>query len=385
MTDMTETYLFPNEPQYFTREHFERLMIHVHKSGGSDVTIQSEEPVKLHVNGGIYNITRRKINYYELTEIVNDFYGSNGTARVLDGNEIDGSMVIRCGQTNLRFRVNVTGCYVAGCANGMQLTARVINSKPMSLEQMSVEQEIIDGFYPDDGLVLVCGSTGSGKSSLLAGAMAHRLSDPNVQIKLITAESPIEYVYDEIEKHSSSVAQSEVPTNLKSFAAAVRNALRRAPDYILIGEARDRETIEATLEASETGHTVYSTVHSDSVHGTLYRLINAFLPDERPAKMYEIIEQLRMIVVQRLLKKKNGGRVACREFLVISNDIRDQLRSCDYPRQAVAKIKEITALRGRSMSASAKMLLDKGLIDFEEYNRVTALDRASRIEREFHE
>lgn len=369
-------YYLPSEPQFFAEEQFKELMLHAYDLGASDITIQSEEPVKIQLHGRIRQVTRRALNDFEIEGIVSLLYGSNGVGRLKDGKDIDCSYIIRLGtKKNIRFRINITPCYAYGLT-GCQITARTINSKPLTPEQMRIEQAILDAFYPEEGLVLVCGGTGSGKSTTLSGMMAHKISQPGSNIKLITGESPIEYVYDDIEKCDSSVAQSEVPTHLPNFAAVVRNALRRAPDYILIGESRDLETIESTLEASETGHTVYSTVHSDSVHGTLYRLVNTFPSEERSTKLYEIIEQLRLIVVQRLLKKKGGGRIACREYLVFNQDIRDRLRSCSEPREAVNMVKELTRLYGKSTYQSAQELFNADLIEPDEFEVIAAIERA---------
>ena len=141
---------------------------------------------------------------------------------------------------------------------------------------MNLPQTILDAIEPEQGVVYITGATGSGKSTLLASIIRDIAENAESHRKILTYESPIEFVYDTVEKTSSIVSQSEIPRHLPSFAAGVRNALRRKPRLILVGEARDPETISAVMEAAMTGHPVYTTLHSNGVAETMRRLVTTF-------------------------------------------------------------------------------------------------------------
>lgn len=368
-----DQYGFHDEPRNFTRLDFDALLTHATGKGASDITIQSDEPVVAYIEGRNLRITKRALNNNELEVIVNHIYGSNGVSRIRGGEDIDtrypvvkraaneaGNMVI---VEKLGFRINITGCWARGDDNGMQITCRSIKSSPPRLKTMAVEERIVDDFFPEQGLVCVCGPTGSGKTTLLASAMVEVIIDPDSHKKIITLESPIEFTFDDIPRASAVVSQHEIPRHLKSFARGVRNTLRRAPKIILVGESRDGETVEAALEASQTGHTVYTTVHSNSVANTLARMANMFPPNERMTKVFELAESMRMIVVQRLVRKKDGsGRVALREFLVFDQAVRDQLRVVSTLREAEHILAKLVEKRGQSMLSAAQRAFDAGQI-----------------------
>lgn len=368
-----DEYGLPDEPRVFTRESFDELLMHATRKGASDITLQTEEPVYAYIEGRNLRITKRALSSHEIETITNHIYGTNGVSRIRSGEDIDtrypvvrrapnaaGSMVV---VEKLGFRINITGCWARGDDNGMQITCRTIKASPPRLCDMKVEEGIIEHFFPEQGLVCVCGPTGSGKSTLLAGAMREVIEQPDSHKKIITLEAPIEYTFDDIARASALVSQHEVPRHLKSFARGVRNTLRRAPKIILVGESRDGETVEASLEASQTGHTVYTTVHSNSVANTIARMANMFPPNERMTKVFELVESLRMVVVQRLVRKVDGtGRVALREFLAFDQAVRDQLRVVTSLREAEHILSKLVEKRGQTMLSAAQRAFDAGLI-----------------------
>ncbi len=377
---------FKNEPRFFNKEEFDRLLVHVADNDGADLTIQTEEPAYAYIRGENVRVTTRSMTSSEIEIICNHIYGQqNGVANIRAGGEIDVRHPVILKETNAQgstitkakygFRVNITGCWARGDENGMQITARTINSSPPKLEDMGIEQDLVDNLYPSDGLVLVCGPTGSGKSTLLAGAMRKIIEDPNSHRKIITGEAPIEYTYDDVPRASAIISQHEIPRHLPSFKAFVRNTLRRAPKIILVGETRDSETVEASLAASETGHTVYSTVHSRSVAHTMARLANLFPPHERMTKVFELIESFRVVIVQKLVRRADGtGRVALREYLVFDQVIRDHLRMATSLRETEHILGKMVEKHGQTMLSAAQRAYDAGLIPAHE---VALLERQS--------
>jgi defect-in-organelle-trafficking protein DotB len=187
--------------------------------------------------------------------------------------------------------------------------------------------------------------------------------------KMLSYEAPIEFVYDALASDKSLVSQSEIPRHLKNFEAGVRNALRRKPNIILVGEARDRETISACIEAGQTGHAVYSTAHTIGVAATIRRMVASFDSSERTERAYALMETTRMIVTQILVPKVGGGRQALREYLVFTDDIREKFLDIKFESWPVELIKTVRA-EGKPMVKSARECYDQGLIDKYYYDLV---------------
>lgn len=362
-----------SDPAYFAGEVLDELLAYCAANDASDVHIQTDAPVIADVQGRKVCVTRRPMSPAEVEAMTNAIYGTNGVSEIRQGKEIDiryavvqreanvhGSMIVKA---RTAFRVNITGGVSRGSDNGVQITARAIKPTPPTLSSLGIEQEIIDNLYPDQGLVCVCGQTGSGKSTLLAAALRQTLEDPEAFAKLITYEAPIEYTFDEIVKWPNVVSQHEVPRHVSSFARGVRNSLRRAPTMILVGETRDSETAQASLEASQTGHAVYTTVHTNGVANTPTRMANMFPPAERMTKLFEIVESMRLLVVQRLVPRSDRpGRIALREYIVFDQAVRDQLRSADSLPEAERMLHTLLKRYGQTMQSSAQRAFDAGVI-----------------------
>lgn len=350
------------DPIRFGEKECDQLFIHAAKVGASDINIQTGRQVFLEVNGQHWPVTKKALDNHEVANIINGIYGQNGSAMMRQGIDIDPAYELRPSKTErYRYRVNASSCY-AGFEDGIQITARIISSKPPLLSDIKIEKDITDNFFPENGLVLISGATGSGKSTTLAAHIRYAYEDESRSFKLITYESPIEYVYDELKSGNSLISQHEIPKHIKTWSGAIRNAMRRAPDYILVGECRDAETIDAALEASNTGHTLYTTLHANSVPEVFYRMVNMFTPNERNTKMYEILSSARMIVTQRLVRSTTGGRCGLREYLVFDEETREELRRCETLREMTISISERVKERKQSMYDNALRAFEAGLI-----------------------
>lgn len=361
MTLSNEEFLFPNEPNRFTPAHLEPLLEYCTKTNASDITLQTAEPVIIDVYGRLHKITHRKLTNTEVGDLLNAMYGPNGTTQILSGQDVDTHYEIRPTRVDrFRFRVNGTGCQVEGHA-GIQITLRVIPNEPPRLSELNLPAEIVDAVAPRDGVVYVTGATGSGKSTLLAAIIRSISENPNENRKILTYEAPIEFVFDAVEKPSSVVSQSEIPRNLPSFAAGVRNALRRNPRLILVGESRDNETISAVLEAALTGHPVYTTLHANGVAETVRRLVGTFPQEERHGRSIDIIETFRLIIWQQLAPTVDGKRIALREYLVFNDEVRDALLSV-HPDEATSVTRRLVKEKGQPMIVDAENAHKEGLI-----------------------
>ncbi|EKD73642.1 MAG: hypothetical protein ACD_45C00236G0003 [uncultured bacterium] len=362
----TTEFLFPQEPIRLSIEAVNEILIYCVKLGASDITFQTGEPIFAEIYGRLRKVTRRRLSNTELGEIINSMYGPNGMAQIMSGKDVDTHYEIRPNRSDrYRFRINGTGCQVEG-HDGVQITARTIPSDPPKLATMNLPKPILDAIAPEQGVVYITGATGSGKSTLLAAIIRDIAENVESHRKVLTYEAPIEFVYDSVEKTSSIVSQSEIPRHLPSFAAGVRNALRRKPRLILVGEARDPETIAAVMEAAMTGHPVYTTLHSNGVAETMRRLVTTFPPDERQGRTIDIIETIRLVVSQRLVPTIDGKRVALREYLAFDENVRDILLDTD-PINITAMVRKMVKEHGCPIEVDAKEKLNSGQITERQY------------------
>jgi defect-in-organelle-trafficking protein DotB len=368
---MKTVYQFSNEPLRFTPKDLEALLGYCTQINASDITIQTGEPITVEVYGRIYKITKRKLSNTEVGDILNAIYGPNGTAQILSGIDVDTHYEFRPTRTErYRYRVNGTGCQVEGHP-GIQLTLRVIPTDPPPLASMDLPKKILNAIAPNDGVVYVTGATGSGKTTLLASIIKEIAENPDSNRKILTYEAPIEFVYDNVEKPSSVVSQSEIPRHLPSFAAGVRNALRRKPRLILVGEARDAETIAAVIEAALTGHPVYTTLHANGVAETIRRLVGTFPREERYGRTLDIIETLRLIIWQILVPTVDGKRVALREYLIFTDEVRDRLLGVS-PDEVTPVTRKLLKEKGQPMIVDAQRKFKEGIISEREFNVLAA-------------
>jgi defect-in-organelle-trafficking protein DotB len=371
--------LYPHEPIRLNIDSANEILMHCVQQGASDITFQTNEPIIAEIYGRLKKVTRRRLSNTEVGDVLNAMYGPNATTLIMSGKDIDTHYEIRPNRSDrYRFRINGTGCQVEG-HDGIQITARTIPTDPPKLESMHLPKEVLAAIAPEQGVVYVTGATGSGKSTLLAAIIRNITEDAESNRKVLTYEAPIEFVFDNVEKASSVVSQSEIPRHLPSFAAGVRNALRRKPRLILVGEARDPETISAVMEAAMTGHPVYTTLHSNGVAETIRRLVVTFPPEERQGRTIDIIETVRLVISQRLVPTVDGKRVALREYLVFDEQIRDVMLETDIT-NITNVVRKLVREHGKTIEADAREKWEAGVISERTY-RVIA-EQSKREEKD---
>ena len=212
-----------------------------------------------------------------------------------------------------RFRINA---FVQ--RNEVNLVARYIVADIPSWQSLGLPDTMLDVVMRKRGLVLFVGATGSGKSTSLAAMLDYRNTHSSGHI--ITVEDPIEFTH----KHKKSILnQREIGVDTRSWQAALKSALRQAPDVIMIGEIRDRETMEQALAFAETGHLCLSTLHANNANQALDRIVNLFPEDRRPQLLLDLAQNLQCVVSQRLVPSLAGGRVAAIELMLRSPLISD--------------------------------------------------------------
>ncbi len=363
--------LMPDEPTRFSPVFMEHLLEHAESLQASDVTIQTGAPIYAEVYGKLIRLTNRRLSNTELGDLINAIYGPNATTQLLSGKDIDTHYEFRPNRgVRYRYRVNGTACLVEG-HDAIQITLRTIPTTPPKLDTLGLPQNILEAIAPQEGIVFITGATGSGKSTLLASIIRDLIEDADSNRKVLTYEAPIEFVFDEIETVSASVSQSEIPRHLPSFAEGVRNALRRKPRLIMVGECRDPETISAALEAALTGHPVYTTLHTSGVAETMRRLVTSFAGEERLGRTIDILETIRLCIWQKLVPTVDGKRVPLREYLIFDEAARDTLLESD-PNEVTRVTRKLVRERGQLMTVDAKEKFEAGIIDERTYKLIVA-------------
>src|SRR3954469_23944063 len=255
-----------------------------------------------------------------------------------------------------RFRVNAfvqqgqTGCVI-----------RLINSKIPTLEELDLPPVLKEVVLSKRGLVIMVGGTGSGKSTSLAAMVGYR--NEKTRGHIVTIEDPVEYVH----QHKGCViTHREVGVDTDNWHTALKNTLRQAPDVILIGEIRDRETMEYGIQFAETGHLVLATLHANSANQALDRVINFFPEERREQLLMDLSLNIRSLISQRLIPREAGtGRIAAMEIMLNSPLISDLIFKGE-----VAQIKEVMAKSNRlgmkTFDQSLFELYEAGLISYED-------------------
>ncbi len=361
---------WPDEPTRFLDEHIDVFLLWCVQQGSSDITWQTDRPVYNEISGKLFPGTFRAMDAADMAIVLTKIYGPEAQARLAGGDDLDVSYEIRPDRYKRhRLRVNITAILSKG-RDAAQITMRVLPAEPPTMQALGIEEDIIKNWAPRQGMVVITGPTGSGKTTLLASGCRMLLERRHGCGKMLTYEAPIEFTYDTISSPHSVVAQSEIPRHLSSFAHGVRNALRRKPNIILVGEARDRETISAAIEAGQTGHAVYTTTHTTGVAATIRRMISSFEPEERAERAYALMETLRMVVTQALVPKVGGGRVGVREWMVFNDIVREKLLDMDY-NQWTSEIQRMIPNYGQTLNKSATILFEAGTIERRWYLTLT--------------
>ena len=284
------------------------------EQGGSDLHLTTGSPPVMRVHGHMQRFKFRELTPKDMETLVYEIMEEDWRMRFLSNMDFDFAYEIK---ELARFRVNVFWQ-----RKGLAAVLRTIPTKVLTADQLGMPEAVRRFGMLTKGLVLVTGPTGSGKSTTLA-ALVDLINDTRND-HILTIEDPIEFVH---QNKKCLINQREVGTNTKSFANALRAALREDPDVILVGEMRDQETIELGITAAETGHLVFGTLHTNSAPKTVDRIIDVFPADEQEQIRSMLAESLKGVVSQVLLKKKDGkGRLAAHEIMVGTSAIANLIR-----------------------------------------------------------
>jgi twitching motility protein PilT len=290
------------------------LLAFAFKNRASDLHLSAGLPPMIRVHGDIRRINLPPMEHEDVHSMVYDIMSDAQRKNYEENLECDFSFAV----PNLaRFRVNA---FVQ--QRGAAAAFRTIPSKVLSLEELNTPKVFAELTTRSRGLILCTGPTGSGKSTTLAAMVNH--VNENAYGHILTIEDPIEFLH---ESKKCLINQRELGPHTLSFPNALRSALREDPDYVLVGEMRDLETIRLALTAAETGHLVFATLHTSSAAKTIDRIIDVFPAAEKDMVRAMLSESLVAVISQALLKTKDGqGRVAAHEIMIGTPAIRNLIR-----------------------------------------------------------
>ncbi len=329
------------------------LSLFVHKEGGSDLHISAGEPPMLRIHGEIKRIEIPPLTREELHVMLYDVLTDQQRKRFEETSELDFSLELK---GFARLRVNAFRQQ-----RGEGVVFRVIPSKILTLEQLGLPKSLKEVCMNERGLVLVTGPTGSGKSTTLA-AMIDIINN-YLKGHIITIEDPIEFMH---ESKKCLVNQREVGSHTHNFANALRAALREDPDIILVGEMRDLETISLALTAAETGHLVFSTLHTSGAAKTVDRVIDVFPAAQQGQIRAQFSESIQAIVSQVLLKRRDGrGLVPAVEVMIGTPAVRNLIREAKVA-QLPSAIQTGQKFGMISLDQSLKELVARNIVDKEQ-------------------
>lgn len=283
------------------------------KQGASDLHISAGMPPLIRVDGDMRKIDLPPLEHQHVYDMIFDIMNDNQRKEFEANLEVDFSFAV---QNLARFRVNAFNHN-----RGAGAVFRTIPEEILSIDDFGIAKTLKQLCDLPNGIILVTGPTGSGKTTTLA-AMTDYINE-NRADHILTIEDPIEFVH---ESKKCLVNQREVHRDTHGFEAALRSALREDPDVILVGEMRDLETIRLALTAAETGHLVFATVHTSSAAKTIDRVVDVFPANEKEMVRAMLSESLRGVVSQTLLKRTGGGRVAAFEIMLGTPAIRNLIR-----------------------------------------------------------
>lgn len=320
-----------DDPNILLIEDFQRILRYCLENKVDDLILMSGNPWSVMWSDRVVRVGIKRRTTAELARLLNIMLGSENASIDVSSkaNPADFAYTLTVDRgVKVRFRVNCTSCLGADGHAGLHFVIRPAGKIPPTMDELGLPMLIQDACMPASGIVLVTGPTGSGKTTTLDSIMRTQATRPDGR-HILTFYAPIENDLNVIPNITGIISQCEIGkpgygANIRNFPDAVSNALRRHPNVVLIGEARDKETIEGAVTLAMTGHTTYTTTHTSSVHNAVSRMADNF-PD-RARITTALVDNLRLVIHQRLVKTPSGiGRAPVRSALVMTQDVRSML------------------------------------------------------------
>jgi twitching motility protein PilT len=337
------------------------LLLAAHKYKASDLIIRTNDRIRMRINGSIVTVAPDKMPILNrdqlkemITHVTRGLHDVDVTVEELHNLDLHYSL-----ENVAHFRIHILRTH-----NDFGLVARIIPQIIPGFDELHLPPVMREIAGYRNGLVLMAGATGSGKSTTMAAMLNHVITTRPVHV--VTLEDPIEYRYSSELK--GTVCQRELGRDVLDYPQGLNDALRESPDIIVAGEARDRQVIQLALQASETGHLVMATVHATTAIGTMQRIMSAFSLDEQDAIRERLSENLRAIVVQKLLPLKSGkGRVVALEIMIRNSVIKHFILDTDRWREIPKAMEEGSTLYGsQSFDQHLQQLVLSDQVEYEE-------------------
>ncbi len=326
----------------------EQLVIKAKEDGASDIHIICGLPPKYRKNGDLENMEETIVTREDCLNIAREL---SKTVEAFDELMTTGELDAADTFAGNRCRIHLFK------QQGVpSLALRILSEHIPDLSTLGVPPAVMELPKLHKGIVLVTGETGSGKSTTLAAILDN--INHNYKSHIVTLEDPVEYIYT---PDLCAINQREVGKDTQSFAMGLRASLREDPNVILIGEMRDRDTIETAITAAETGHLVFGTLHTGSASDSIDRMVQVFPEAAQQQIRLQLSMVLQAVLTQQLIRKKTGGRVLAAEYMIVTDAIRNLIRTGNTPQiaNAVATSAEIG---GQTMDQALVMLVRKGQI-----------------------
>lgn len=318
----------------------------------SDLHISAGSTIMVRVFGSMQKLDGKITTRESAESLICQILTDAQIGHLTKANEIDFSLEVPEGG---RFRANVFNQ-----RRGLSAVFRTIPEKLPDMTELGLPKVVKELIDLENGLILVTGPTGSGKSTTLASMINY--INQNKDGHIITIEDPIEFIHT---SDKCVVNQRQIGTNTDSFATALRSALREDPDYILVGEMRDLETIALALTAAETGHLVFGTLHTSSAPKTITRIIDIFPSDQKHQIRLQVSESLQGVISQRLYPRKDEkGRIAAYELMIANQAVRNLIRD-EKTFQLESVIQTARQLGMQSLEQAKRQLVSEGNLSAE--------------------
>lgn len=350
-------------PPSITKSQFERIATMAYRAKVSDIHLASGEHIWFDRYGRMEKASNRPLNDEELRQLLSGMTSPSSLSMLASANPVNRAVAItpeNMRNVNYRFRLNAVKCRVGRYLGGIQLTMRSIPDVPPDINSIGMPQEIMENIFPENGLCLFVGVTGSGKTTSLFAVLRH-IAETMPDKKIATAEDPVEFTFEKVKCAGMMPTQIEIGDDLTSYKRCIEEAMRRAAEVLLVGECRKTEEFGAMIDAALSGHATYSTLHAETVDQTINRILNMFPFAEQASIASKLMGSIRIVVAQKLVKSTDGKRRVVREWLVFDRGTREYLSDVnmvDWTRE----IRRLVYKRGSSMLHSLLKLLDEGSI-----------------------
>jgi twitching motility protein PilT len=320
----------------------------------SDIHLKFDQEPIFRIDGNLYRLSQiseyrnEKLSADDLEKYTKNILSDEQYKIFLEKKDYDIAFTIN----GYRFRVNFSFE-----RENIAIVSRVINENKPTLDEIGMPRVVKDLLDMPQGFILVTGPTGCGKSTTLA-AMINYINN-NRGVNIITLEDPIEYIFT---PEKSIISQRQLGVDMNSFSAGLKHVLRQDPDVIMLGEMRDLETISSAVTLAETGHLVLATLHTYNSAQTIDRIIDIFPPHQQSQIRSQLSGVLTAVISQRLLPKKNGGRVAAREILIKNPAIANLIREGKVA-QIKSTIETNSSIGMITLDRHIKELYDAGVVE----------------------